>query len=332
MAKTIYDVARAAGVSHTSVSAVLNNKPIRVREETRQRIVAAAKSLGYQANRVAQQLSTGRFHTIGLCFVSTGTNIFANWNMNQLIAGIVHCASENELSVLFAPTKEATPFEEKMGRLPSQGVDGAVVVGPLPLHGDAAASISKCGVPAVCIDSQPNLGPAITVDSDNFLGMKQGVQHLIAAGHKRLAYIGPQPELQCLVERMTGFYQAVQGAGLSLADQATHIVSLEEVPAIMKSTAEAADGPTAVICADQRTLMRALEAASQLGIKVPGEMSILGYDDVPHHPMLDCINIVRNDFFGVGIRAVEALVKLISGECSAPVALRVPPELDFRTS
>lgn len=331
MAKTIYDVARAAGVSHTSVSAVLNNKPIRMRDATRQRILDAALDLGYQVNRVAQQLSTGRFDTIGLYFAASGSHVFANWNMNQLVAGIVHGASEKLVSVLFAPTKRRGTFEEAIAKLPSQGLDGAVVIGPFPFSPTMSGAIGSCGVPLICVDSQPALSTASTVDADNFLGMKMGIDYLISNGHKKMVYIGPVPEYQCLSERMRGFYESIQEAGISLAEQETHVLPSDSVADVVRQVVEARNGCTALICAEESIGRKALDELLRLGLKIPGDLTVLIYDDVLWHPLTNSCNVIRNDFFAMGVAAVEALVRLINKECSGPLTVRIPPELVSRT-
>ncbi len=328
---TIYDVAQLAGVSHTSVSAVINNKPIRMREETRQRIRDAARTLGYQASRVAQQLSTGKHETIGLCFAGTGTYIFSSPTTNALFAGIVHCASEHGLCVLLAPTKDSYTFEETISKLPSQGVDGAVVIGPVPLSGESAALINQCSIPLVCIDTHPALGSTSSVDADSFAGMKLGVEHLISAGHKKMVYITPTPQYQCLADRMRAFYKAVEQQGLSLMDQMTCVIPLEDVPAIVRQTLKMVNGPTALVCAEEETTQCVLDEALRLGLSIPGDLSVLCYDDVPGHPLAESVNVIRNDFFGLGAAAVDTVVKLVSREYAAPVSVRIPPQLIMRT-
>lgn len=328
---TIYDVAQLAEVSHTAVSAVMNDRPIRMREATKQRILDAAKTLGYKANRAAQQLSTGRFNSIGLCFAQTGTYIFESPTTNQLVAGVVHSASESGLCLLLAPTRQVVAFEETIARLPSQGVDGAIVIGPIRLPGENVCVNSHCDIPLVCIDPNPGIACASTVDTDGFGAMRMGVEKLISMGHKKMAYIGPTPEYQCLVDRMRGFYQAVQDAGLPLADQVTGVVPLEDVPTQVRRLVAMTNGPTAWVSAEELTTAAVLDEVARLGLRIPDDVSILSYDDVPQHSLCGSVHIIRNDFFAMGEAAADLLWKLISGACSGPVSLRLPAELIMRT-
>src|SRR5450759_3293996 len=149
MMATIYDVAKLAGVSHTSVSAVLNNRSVRVGDDTRKRILDAAKSLGYRANRAEQQLATGKFNALALCFKRTGQHIFESPASTRMIAGVMHSASENGLNVIFAPTRPVYKFEETINSLPSHGVDGGVVIGPIPLAKKGVQVINASSTPLV---------------------------------------------------------------------------------------------------------------------------------------------------------------------------------------
>lgn len=329
---TIYDVAKLAEVSHTAVSAVINNKPISLKESTKQRILDAAKTLGYEANRAAQQLSIGKYNTVALCFAEVGTYIFQSIPTNQLVSGVVNGAAESNLSLLLPPTQRAYTFEEMIAKLPSQGVDGAIIIGPISLDGNSESAISRCKIPLVCIDPNPLLASVSTVDTDGFAGIRMGVEHLISKGHKKIAYISPMLEYQCFVDRMRGFYQAVKNAGLPLADQITHILPLEDVPEVVRQSIATSNGPTALVCAEEQTTRAVLDEVVKLGLRIPDDLSVLGYDDVPGHPLWESTNFIINNFFGMGEASANLIWKLTNGKCSGPVSLRLPPDLLLHTS
>lgn len=328
---TIYDVAKLVGVSHSAVSAVLNDKPIHVSEATRQRIIEGAKKLGYRTNRAAQQLRTGKFDTIAVCFGRVDKRILLNDWANEAFAGVGHAASKNGLRMLFEPIDSCVGFEQTIDDLPMHGVDGGIIMGPIVLSDDSVSVIDRCKIPLVCIDSNPRLAMASTIDSDNLSGMKMGVEHLINSGHKKMAYIGPPPLFQCLLDRMGGFYKAVQDAGLSLTDQSAPVAPLEEVPAVMRRLMETIDRPTALICAQGDFGAAVLDEVTRMGLSVPDDLSALIYDHVGH-PLIKSANVIRNDFCMMGEAACDLLTKLISGECSGPVSLRLLPELILATN
>lgn len=329
---TIYDVAKLAGVSYATVSSVLSNGSMRVADKTRQRIIEAAKTLDYQANRAAQQLATGKFNAIGLCFESVSNQFFLDPIANQLIAGIGYSASKNGLYLTLAPTASDYKFEQMIGSLPSQGVDGGVIIGPVPLTEAAISAIDGCRIPLVCIDSNPGFKSASTVDTDNYTGMKMGTEHLISNGHRKLAYIGSKPIYQCFIDRMRGFQEAVRDAGLSVSEQMLHAVQLEDTPILVRQTVETINRPTALICADVAVAKLALDEVVRLGLHIPGDLSILIYDDIlSGHPLMESVNIVRSSFYKMGETAGDVLKKLIDGECSGPVSIRLPAEIVART-
>lgn len=323
---TIYDIAKLAGVSSCAVSKVLNGKPIHVSDVTRQRIIESAKALGYRTNRAAQQLRTGKFNTIAIYFERPCEGFFLNPIENKLIAGIGHSTLENGLSLLLTPIKSNEVFEQTIGSLSSQGVDGGIIIGLTPLYENPPSAIDDCNMPLVCFDSHPKLASVSTVDTDNFAGMKMGVAHLIANGHKKMAYLGPAPLYQCLLDKMGGFYETVRDAGLSLSDQTTSLASLEEMPEVVRQLVEASDGPTALICAEEETGTAVLDEVKRLGMHLPDDLSVLVYDDVSWHPLSESTNILRNDFLSMGEAAGDLLKKLIDGECSGPVSIRLPAE------
>lgn len=328
---TIYDVAKVVGISPSAVSAVLNDKPVRVSDATRQRILDAAKSLNYMPNRAAQQLTTGKFNTIALCFERSNERFFMDPNAIRLLAGIGRSASANGIYLLLAPTDQDYNFGRAIDCLPLHGVDGGIVVGPVPLTKTATSAMNQCELPLVCIDSNPNLTMASTVDADNCAGMKIGVEHLIANGHKKMVYIGGAPIFQCLMDRMAGFYEAIQEAGLNVNDQIVHVISGPEIAGVVRKSMETIDAPTAIICAEVGIGKEVLDEVMRLGLRVPDDLSVLVYDELIGHPLSDSIVVVRNNSFSMGEAACDMLNRLIRGECSGPISLRLTPELLART-
>lgn len=326
---TINDVAKLVGVSHTAVSGVLNGRPVRVGEETRQRILDAAKSLGYRTNRAAQQLVTGRYGTIGLCFEKADKHFFANSIANQLIAGVGYAASENGLYLLFAPTQPDDKFTQTIGSLPTHGVDGGIVIGPVPRTEIAISAIDNCDIPLVCIDAYRGFASASTIDTDNMSGMKMGVEYLISKGHTKMAYIGFPPKFQCLMDRMQGFQEALEGVGLSVEDQMVHdLVIGDEVAWVVRQFVSMVNRPTALIFAEGAIGKVALDELVRLGLRVPDDIAVLVYDEVPAwHPLAESAIVIRNDPYKMGRAAGDLLLKLISGECSGPVSVRMSAEL-----
>lgn len=323
---TIYDVAKHAGVSACTVSKVLNDKPIKVSDKTRQKILSIAKNLNYKANRAAQQLKTGKFDTISVCFERSSPDFYLNPMTNKLLAGIGHSALVSGLSLLLKPAQVYEIFSETISSLPLQGVDGGIIIGPVPMFDKPVTAINDCDVPLVCIGSNPRLESASIVDTDNLAAMKMGTHHLISMGHKKMAFISHPPCFQCLLDRMGGFYEAVKDAGLSPIDQSVSMASVAEVPTVVRRLVETVDGPTAIVCAERDTGEAVLNAVMELGLRIPDDLSVLVYDDVSEHPLAESISMMRNNFYQMGVEAGDLLKKLIDGDCVGPVSVWLPVE------
>lgn len=328
---TIYDVAKAVGVSHTAVSAVLNDRPTRVSAATRQRVLEAAELLGYRTNRAAQQLATGRFNTIALCFERPWDGRFLHPIANRLIAGVGDWASEHGLFLLFAPNTPDQEFEQTVSSLSMHGVDGAIVIGSVSLTESTISAIDRNTIPLVCVDSYPNFVSAGTVDQDNRAGMRTGVEHLIANGHRRMAYLGAAAVYQCLADRMAGFREAILNSGLSIDEQTTHVIPCEDVESVVTRALESPNRPTAIVSGEERITMALLYTVEKLGLRIPQDISVLSYGDpaLPH-ALADSISVIRNVPYDMGKTAGELLKKMIDGACPEPVAIRLPPELVLR--
>lgn len=326
---TIYDVAKAVGLSHTAVSAVLNNKPSRVSTASRQRIVEAAERLGYRTNRAAQQLATGKFNTIALCFESAWDGLFLHPTVSRLVAGVGLSASENGLFLLFAPSAPQIRFEHTIENLPMHGVDGAIVVGSVPPA--AIPAIDRCQIPLVCIDSYTGYAAASTVDQDNRAGMRVGAAHLLANGHRSFAYLTHRLDIQCFVDRLDGFRDAVTEAGVQLDDETVEIVNLGTVRETLDRILDRPQPPTAIVAGEEMITELVLDGLTERGLRIPQDISVLGIDDGTHpHALLDSISAIRSIGYEMGKAAGRLLKEVIDGEHPKPVAIRLEPDVFLR--
>lgn len=330
---TIYDVANLVGVSSSAVAAVLGGRPVRVSDKTRQRIIEGAKTLGYRVNRTAQQLATGKFNTIAVCYENIDGYCFFNSITNLLMGGIGRSVTKNGLDLLFALITPSTPkrgFIDVIDSLSSRGVDGGIVIGPIPKSEEVIAAINSCSVPLVCLDSIPGIENASTVDWDNFAGMKMGVEHLISSGHKKIAYICRHMplEYQCFIDRMNGFSKAVEEAGLPNTQEMINRMPNEDVALVTSQILATIDGLSALVCGDSWTAMRVLDEVEKHGLSVPDDLTILTYDDISgQHPLAASTNMVIHNDYIMGEAAGDLLNKLINGECTGPVSQRFLPDL-----
>ncbi len=331
---TIYDVARRAGVSHTTVSAVLNDRAGEVGETTRKRVLQAAQELGYRPSRVARQLATGRSNIIGVCFEQTSVDAFSSSNSGRLVATIGDAAGQAGLYLLFAPTSRRHAFRDIVENLSGLGVDGAIIIGAVELKQETIDSIDSCPIPIVCVDSYPDFRNASTVDVDSAAAMRSGVRHLLDSGHRRICYFGPQPTFQCHKDRLRGFQESVQGLKDPDCVFEERKVTVEQMREMLSAMLREENRPTAIVADRWDYGVTAWEAVSDAGLVVPDDISLLLYDALPgtDHPGHAVVNEIQPTPEEMGIAAFDTLNKVMNGELAPPVNVRLPANVSLRPS
>jgi LacI family transcriptional regulator len=273
---TIREVAQKAGVSYTTVSHVVNNTRF-VSDDTRQRVLAAMKELGYRPNALARSLRRGETFTIGLILPDSANPFFAEIGRSiedtafRQGYNVILCNSENDLE------KE----QHYVDVLSKKQVDGILFVAA----GDQINSIEYCihsGIPYVIIDRELSGLEADTVLIDNHQGGYLATQYLISLGHHRIACITGPSHLTPSAQRVTGYCDALRDYGLPVDD--TLIVRGDFHP---HSGWQAAfellrlpDSPTAVFACNDLLAIGALNAAVASGRRVPADLAIVGFDDI----------------------------------------------------
>ena len=202
------DVGRLAGVSHQTVSRVINGSA-HVRPETRRRVVEAMKTLGYRPNQLARGLATGRSNTLGV--VSFDTTLYGP---ASTLLGIERAAHEAGYFIVIVSLNalDRASVTEAVERLSLQGVDGILVIAPL--KGAAEALFEPpAGIPLVAVEAGP--GEVVpVVEVDQFAGARAATQHLLDLGHKRVWHIGGPPDFWESEQRIAGWSAALQDAGV----------------------------------------------------------------------------------------------------------------------
>ncbi|MGO9256455.1 MAG: LacI family DNA-binding transcriptional regulator [Bryobacteraceae bacterium] len=325
---SIKDIARVAGVSHSTVSRALRNSPL-VNSKTIEELQRIARDLGYQPSAVARGLVTRKTLTIGVV-VTTIADPF----VSEVVIGIELAANDNGYSVFLADSN-ADPAREKsvVHSFAERRVDGIVVtssrVGALytPL-------LSQMMVPIVLINNQHPGQFVHSVMIDNVQGSREATGHLIGLGHLRIAYVGDQYGHQSDAERFAGYREALELAALPfLPELVTYGDGKPEAGELaMNKLLGLPDSPTAVFCYNDMTALGVLRSVHMHGLRVPADVSVIGFDDVFFvsytQPQL---TTVRQPMRRMGRMAMESLLKLMSGQASAE-AIKVPAELIVRES
>lgn len=330
---TIYDVAQKAGVSHTAVSSVINGKRDQVGPETWERIVKVIDELGYKPSRVARQLATGCFNTIGICFERPFQHVFLNPFNTSVIAGIGETTSQNAYSLLIAPITNGYRFSKTIENLSSQGIDGAIIVGPISQEKTTLRAIDRSKVPIVCIDSYSQFAHASTVDIDNYSGMKKGVEHLLKEGHRHLLYLGQKPMFQCQYERLQAFLDALKEFGIEDPNSCVRTFPYTETMEQLRRALHSEEIPTAIVCGDGAFGAEVCLALRLYRIRIPEEISVLTFDDPSAGDFIsNSINIVRPIPYEMGTAAAGLLQKMLAGKCKTPQHIRLSVKVELHPS
>lgn len=313
------DVAAVAGVSGQTVSRVVNGSP-RVDPATRTRVEAAMAQLGYRPHRAARALRTGRTDTIGLV-VST----LATVGNSRMLQAIADAAAARGYALTVVTARGPDAVADGFARLHEQGIDGAIVLN------EATAAARAVDVPAglalVVVDS-PEDDRYLVAQTDHAAGARAAVTHLLALGHRTVAHLAGPADSFAAAERERGWRDALADAGIAPGRS----VRGDWTAASGRAAVAELDGETtAVFAANDQMALGALRGLADAGRDVPGEVSVVGFDDIAdaadYRPPL---TTVRQDFDALGVAAVAALVSAIEG--AAVTSAVLTPELVVRAS
>ena len=319
------DVARLAGVSHQTVSRVVNGQP-NLRPETRDRVLAAIQQLGYRPNTAARSLVTRRSGTIGV--IGSKSGFWGPSTVHRTIQAAGRAAGYFVSSAsLQSLTREE--FVDAMNHLRDQHVEGIVLIAATDEAVDAARAQVDQGVPVVVVEGDEAKAPW-TVGVDQVAGAVLGTRHLLDLGHVEVVHLaGPLSWTEARA-RLQGYQDAMYGAGLRPAVQIEGDWTARSGYEAGRAIAGRRD-VTAVFCANDQMALGLLRALSEAGLSVPGDISVVGFDDIPEAAyLIPPLTTVRQDFTAVGQRAIEILRAAMSGAVS-PGRL-IQPELVVRAS
>ncbi|MFI2736129.1 LacI family DNA-binding transcriptional regulator [Streptomyces sp. NPDC018711] len=313
---TSRDVARAAGVSQATVSLVLGDKwRGRVSERTAGAVREAASELGYRPNLAARNLRLGRTRTALLIVPALTNEFFAH-----VYTGAATAAAEHGFGVVLYPSPDGLgpardPFASAQAAL-----DGVIASS---MATDALEAFRGGDLPLVMLDSDPaGPGAAAHVNLDVADGMRRVTDHLLALGHRRFLHLASAAPSWTFDVRAEALSRALRGADVRTVRSPLNVTDAQEAA----GAALAAPGarPTAVICDDDILAAGVCKAARRLGLRVPEDLSVTGFDDMALatvlEPELTTVRLPAEEF---GRRGMEALLAVLAGERPEPVALPV---------
>ena len=324
------DVARLAVVDVSTVSRVLNGAAAqRVSNETRARILEAAKALDYRPNALARGLRAQRHFSLGIVVPQLDNPVFSS-----AILGAEAAASALGYSLIISHREPGRAADDEYSRLTStHRVDGLLVAS---LDGDRGLieALEATGVPFVLMNRRIENAPAVALDSK--AAARIGTDHLLDLGHRRIAHLAGRPEGFNGQARLAGYRNAIEARGLpfdpSLVEPAGYTVDggYQGVKALLQRPGPR---PTAILAATVVSAAGGLVALHEAGIAVPSQMSLVAIHDAPIAAMVyPPLTTVGTPTEGMGEQAVRLLVRLIGGEPVASPALLAPTGLVLRRS
>jgi LacI family transcriptional regulator len=327
---TIRDIADLAGVSIATVSRVLNDRPD-VAAGTRETVLQVVREHGFQTNRGARGLSSGRTGMIGLTLP-----LVADAYFGPMLSGAAEALYESDLRIVLCPTLHEHDREVSLlERLMRGTTDGAILMLPEESE-DELRTLQRQGYPFVVVDprEQPPEGIAC-VAAMHAAGAKQATEHLLSLGHRRIGAIAGAPGWYATEERLLGFRAALASAGI-LLDPELVVYSDWRIPQGIEAAdrlLSLRDRPTAIFGFNDNVAIGALHAARARGLSVPEDLSVVGFDDTAQAVIVTPnLTSVSQPLAELGRTGVSLLTRLLDGQRVDALRMELSTKLVVRES
>jgi LacI family transcriptional regulator len=323
---TIGDVAAEAGVSIATVSRVVNGR-YGVAPATSTRVQAVIEDLGYESSLVARSLRSRRTNVIGI--VVADIEPFSA----ELLKGAARAIRSSGFELVVysggGHVGDQVGWERRyLSRLNGTLTDGTLLVTPTVVDVPNTA-------PVVAVDPHAGASTLSTVDSQNLEGAITATEHLIGLGHRRIGFIAGRPDLESARLREQGYRRALERSGIefeaSLVRVGGYTREATEGPA--RELLESGDPPSAIFAANDVSALATIEVARELGLSVPEDLSVIGFDNIPESTLSDPpLTTIDQSIQEMGYEATRLLIDLIADPGREPVHLTLPTELVVRQS
>ncbi|WP_323373783.1 LacI family DNA-binding transcriptional regulator [Plantactinospora alkalitolerans] len=322
---TMSDVARAAGVSTATVSRVVNGH-YGVSASTTAQVRSAIERLGYESSLVATSLRRSRTNVLGLV-----THSFQSYTA-EVLKGVMQALRRSGFDLIIYANSDlygtySEGWEQRhLTRLSGTLTDGCIVVTP---WGDVQSR-----TPVVAIDpARDSTMPSVT--ADNLAGATTAVEHLLGLGHRRIGFIAGRSSLAAAWSREEGYRRALAGAGVPIEPGliGRGDFNPESAAPLARELLKRPDPPTAIFAASDGMALEVLEVAKDLGLTVPGDLSVIGFDNIPESELTEPgLTTVDQSMYQLGYEAARMLKSLVTGDWEGPRQILLPTSLVVRGS
>lgn len=315
---TLKRVAEDLNLSITTVSRALNGYPD-VSESTREKVREAAQRVGYVPNRLAQALQRGTAEAVGIILPSQFGH-FEDPFFLELLVGVGERLHNANLDLVVCAVPEGPAELDAYKRLVEGRRADAVIIARTRRHDERIDYLIGRGIPFVAHGRAETATPIAFIDADARTAFRRSTRRLIELGHRRIALIGAPEELFTAGERRAGYEDALQEAGIAFDPDLYAVTKLNERggTTAAERLLGAARPPTALLCANDSIALGALRIARRLGIAVPEELSIVGFDDLPMAAQAEpALTTMRQDIRGAGARLADMVCARLGGTAIA---------------
>ena len=326
---TIVEVAAQAGVSFGTVSRVINND-IHVKKETRERVLQTMQRLGFVANRQARSLAGGKSNSVGVLVPDLGTGY-----IGEIIRGI-----DTELSltgldlILYTTHRTASKEANYVANLATGMVDGLLLVLPRS-PADFVGNLTRRAFPFVLIDHQGAGCECPAVGATNWQGGYNATEYLIKLGHKRIGFITGSMDLGCAVDRLAGYRSALRTYHIHEAPELVYEGTFFQPDGYAGASAllDLPAPPTAIFASNDVMAMGCMDAVRNRGLRVPDDVSIVGFDDIPQASLIwPALTTIKQPLEKMGRVATQMLLDLLDHPEKEAERIELPTELIIRNS
>jgi len=329
---SIHDVARHAGVSQPTVSKVINGYP-NLKPSTRQKVLAAIEELGFRPDAIARSMVKNRTFTIGLIVGDIANPFYAETGKE-----IVRRAHEAGYEVVMLDTDydDGERFDACVETLLAKRVDG-ILASSVSRDNAKVKALHESGYPVVLFNRNVDDRSVPSVELDNERGARLALEHLASLGHRRVAYVSGPLRYSTFHDRHRGFAAGAASLGLSYEpdDVLEGAFAYEEVRRFAERRLSGERPPTGFLVSSDQMAIAVLDAASRLGLAVPGDVSVVGFDniDISGNPFIS-LTTVSQQKKRMSMLALERLIERIEGrtEEAAPLRTVLEPELVVRNT
>jgi LacI family transcriptional regulator len=328
---TIRDVAHMAEVSLGTVSNVLNNPEV-VAAPTRRRVLDAIDKTGFVRSTAAHQLRVGKSRTVGVVLLDIANPFFA-----EMVRGAEGVLRDKGYVLMVCSTDESIERERRYLRvLEEHRVDGLLIT-PVEHDLHEVAGLAARGIPTVLLDRDAGDQELCSATVDDVRGGELAAGHLFQLGHETVAFVNGPPSIRQCADRREGAQRALRGARrrgpATLREITVNALSVAQGEKAVEALLSLTPRPSAVMCANDLIALGTLKRLSEAGVAVPGDVAVVGYDDVSFASMLSPpLSSVRQPKYELGAIAAELLLEEALGANHKHCSVRFEPELVVRAS